>query len=114
MVSLMQPPNLKLIKIIRLRIKQFILPNGLGEVGDNTRADEVVSEVCDNAVPELTRWCRSLPKLMKERVGEAGDDPTFALVKQRVDEASDDPAPELVKQQAREVGDDSAPELLKQ
>jgi hypothetical protein len=62
----MQPPNLKLIKIIELRIKQLIPPSGLGEVGDSTRVDEVFGKVCDNTTPELTRrWC-SLPKSMKQ------------------------------------------------
>jgi hypothetical protein len=55
MVSSIQPPNPKLIKIIRLRIKQLIPPSGLGEVGSSTRADEVVDEVRDNIAPELMR-----------------------------------------------------------
>jgi hypothetical protein len=37
----MQPPNLKLIKIIRLRIKQLIPPSGLGRLA---------------TAPELTKW----------------------------------------------------------
>jgi hypothetical protein len=42
MESSMHPMNLKMIKIIRLRIKQRFPPSGLGEVGSNTRANEIV------------------------------------------------------------------------
>jgi hypothetical protein len=52
MVSSMQPLNLKMIRIIRLRIKQLIPPSGLSEAGSNTRADELVGEVRGNAAPD--------------------------------------------------------------
>jgi hypothetical protein len=98
MVSPMQPLNHKLIKIIRLMVKQLIPSSGLGEVGGSTRADEVVGEVCDNIALELTRLWRSLPKSTKQRCGEEADDLAPKLVKQRVDEAEDGTTPELVKQ----------------
>jgi hypothetical protein len=66
MVSSIQPPNPKLIKIIRLRIKQLIPPSGIGDVGSCTRADEVVSEVRDNIALELmSQWC-GLPESTKQ------------------------------------------------
>jgi hypothetical protein len=51
----MQLLNLKLIKIIRLRIKQLVPLSVLGEVGSSTRADEVVREVRGNPTLKLRR-----------------------------------------------------------
>jgi hypothetical protein len=113
MVSSMQPLNLKLIKIIGLRIKQLVPLSDLGEVGSNTRADEVVGEVCGNPTLELTRQWRSLPESTKQRVGEASDDRAPESAKHGVGEASDDAAPEPVKQRVGEIGDGLDPEPAK-
>jgi hypothetical protein len=114
MVSSMQPLNLKLIKIIRLRIKQLVPQSDLGKVGSSTRADEVVGEVHGNPTLEPKRRWHSLPESMKQRVGEASDDPAPKLVKQGVREASVGVAPESVKQRVGEIGDGLAPESAKQ
>jgi hypothetical protein len=114
MVSSMQPLNLKLIKIIRLRIKKLVPQSDLGKVGSSTRADEVVGEVRGNPTLEPTRRWRSLLESTKQRVGVASDDPAPELVKQGVREASGGAAPELVKQRVDEIGDGLAPESVKQ
>jgi hypothetical protein len=114
MVSSIQPLNLKLIKTIRLRIKQLVPPSGLGEVGSSTRADEVVGEVCGNPTLKLTRRWGSLPESTKKRVGEASDDLAPKSVKQGVGEANDSAASKQLKQRDGEIGDGLAPEPVKQ